>query len=68
MSDNRYFKVDGWLSYYGQPYIKLVDIGGRSHTLTLAEVRALLADIHTEVKRLDDERNTTNGTDPDSLS
>ena len=67
-NDNRYFTVDGWLSAGGAPYIQLQTVTGCKQILTLPEIRTLIADIHAELQRLDDERNTPDDTDSDSLS
>lgn len=56
-NDNRYYAVDGWITASGTPRIQLEEpVTGRKRVLTLPEIRTLIADIHAEIQRLDEER------------
>lgn len=54
---NKYFNVDGYLTYQGKPAFWFLDPQGRRHCLTIDQVRGLMSDIQSELERLDSERN-----------
>jgi hypothetical protein len=52
----RKIKVDGYLNSAREPRFNLT-AGGKTHILTMSEIRQLISDIRGEIEYIDHERN-----------